>query len=263
MSEKKLTLDEIQQHLLRYNLEADPYWEKLPMVRYDPETDLGEFTWHDVSYFHELLCFAQAGDPLLISPSKLVVCHRGAFEPHKRMANLGTPLETCKTPVNDYNEPCSPSVAEYWRLEVVTKRRGKRGQFRREPHYDMAEYKKATYFFHKQEDIDRWADLFDNRLCGCNCLKNVSLLLQDDEHEIEQALYQAVKSQKIRDVVCYFENHELYEFFFEMLEARETLEKLLPPSERLELQEFLKVTAEFLAQRLFFKPDDFEDDYEV
>jgi hypothetical protein len=240
-------LDEIQQRLLCYDFEADPYWEKLPAVRYDSETDVSEFTWHGAPYFDELLCFAQAGDPLLISATKLVVCMRGAFEPHKRMANLGMPLEIWKTPFNECNQGCSPSMAEYWRLEVVTKRRGKRGKFRIEPHYDMAEYKKATYFFPKQEEIDKWADLFDNRLCGCNCLKNVSLLLQEDEYEIEQALYQAVKSQKIRDMVCCFENHKVYEFFFEMLAAGETLEKLLPPSERLELQKSIKETAEFLA----------------
>jgi hypothetical protein len=78
---------------------------------------------------------------------------------------------------------------------------------------------------------------------------------------LEQALYQAVKSQKIRDVVCCFENHELYKFISEMLAAGDTLEKLLPPSERLELQESLQVAAEFLTERLFFEPEDFEDDY--
>jgi hypothetical protein len=205
MSKKNSMQDEINQNF------PNLHWERRKVL-YNPENQpfdepSCEFVWHGVSYAAPQLAYCiRDSIHLLVSPTTLVACTAWSWG-ERRWDNMGLHLKTLKTPLNDHHQPCSPSVAKLWKLSVVRERRGKRGKRRIEPHYDE-EWKKATCFFHKQEDVDKWADLFDKRLCSYECLKYISLLLQNDEREIEQALYQAVKIQKIRNVLCLFSNHK-------------------------------------------------------
>ncbi len=185
------------------------HWEKTK-VFYNPELDVGEFIWRGMPYFSShLAVYVHSNIQLLVTPPLLVACTAGGTENWSRRERMGIPLETRITPVDDYNKPCLANVAKRWKLSVVEKSRGKRGKHRTKPYRCVDnDWTEATCFFPKQEDSEKWADLFNSRLCAYMCLHNVSLLLENEADDVEQLLYQAVKDNKIRNVLDIFTDHE-------------------------------------------------------